>query len=64
MSLVRRAGGLLLVSLTISGCGLTPDPPPQIDQSAYSGTGDLMAKCMQYASQSYCEQQIWGGGEQ
>jgi hypothetical protein len=64
MSLVRRAVGLLVLSLTIAGCGLTPDPPQQVDRSDYSGTGDLMAKCMQYASQSYCEREIWGGGEQ
>jgi hypothetical protein len=51
-----------LLLLAASGCGLQPDPPPQIDQSAYSGTGDLMARCMQYGSQSYCEQEIWGGG--
>lgn len=45
-----------------AGCQFTPDPPPEFDKSDFSGTGDLMARCMQFASQSYCEQQIWGGG--
>ena len=50
----------LLVLLT-AGCGLQPDPPPSLPVTAYSGSGDVMAKCMQYASESYCERQIWGG---
>ena len=57
---------LLMIGCTVVvvvACQLTPDPPPQIDKSAYSGTGDLMARCMQYASESYCEREVWGGGE-
>lgn len=53
-------GSVSLASIT--ACGLKPDPSPQIPVTAYGGTGDLMAKCMQYASESYCEQQVWGGG--
>ena len=49
--------------LAISGCGLQPDPPPQFSQSDFNGTGDKMAACMQFASQSYCEREIWGGNE-
>jgi hypothetical protein len=51
------------VLVAASGCGANSSAPPQIPQSAYSGTGDLMAQCMQYASESYCEREIWGGGE-
>jgi hypothetical protein len=54
---------VLMLLLAVGGCGLKPDPPPQIPRTAFSGTGDLMARCMQYASQSYCEQEVWGGGE-
>jgi hypothetical protein len=54
----------LFLLVAASGCsGSNSSPPPQIPQSAYSGTGDLMAQCMQYASQSYCEREIWGGNE-
>ena len=34
-----------------------------IAKSDYGGTGDLMARCMQYASESHCEREIWGGDE-
>jgi hypothetical protein len=47
--------------LLVAGCGLTPDPPPNLPKEAFGGTGDLMARCMAYASQSYCHDEIWGG---
>lgn len=60
------AGGAALAFaalFALAGCGLQPDPPPQFDRSDFSGTGDKMAACMQYGSQSYCEREIWGGNE-
>lgn len=57
-----RAGALAIV-LAAAGCGLQPDPPPQFNQADFSGTGDKMAACMKFASQSYCEREIWGGNE-
>ena len=63
---MRTAGeALIIVSVlaAASSCGANSSTPPQIPQSAYSGTGDLMAQCMQYASESYCERQIWGGDD-
>ena len=62
----RTAGGIgvaCLVLVATAACGLQPDPPPAFDRSDYSGTGDKMAACMQYASESYCERQVWGGNE-
>lgn len=62
----RKLAGILAASLlagSLAACGLEPDPPPVVPTEDYSGTGDLMAKCMQFASQSHCEQEIWGGGE-
>jgi hypothetical protein len=47
----------------LSSCGLQPDPPPHFDPGDFTGTGTEMAKCMQYASESYCEREIWGGNE-
>ncbi len=44
-----------------SACGIQPDPPPQIDPSAYGGMGEEMARCMRYASESYCKSELWGG---
>ncbi|MCU0838641.1 MAG: hypothetical protein MUE49_07950 [Rhodospirillales bacterium] len=44
-------------------CSLQPDPPPEFPLSAYGGMGDVMAKCMQYASESVCYQQTWGSDE-
>lgn len=63
---MRTAGKGLIIAFVLaaaSGCGTNSSAPPQIPQSAYSGTGDLMAQCMQYASESYCERQIWGGDD-
>ena len=59
-----RACAIVVAALMLSpvgGCGLQPTPPPQFDYADFGGTGDLMTKCMQYASQWYCERQIWGG---
>ena len=50
-----------LAMLPLAGCTWQPTPPPQFDYADFGGTGDLMTKCMQYGSQSYCERQIWGG---
>lgn len=61
------AGAIGIVCLAIiatSGCGLQPDPPVAFDRSDFSSTGDKMSACMQYASESYCEREIWGGNEQ
>jgi len=61
----RRSAALAaaLLFAAVSACSVQPDPPPSFPTDAFSGTGDLMARCMQFASQSYCEQQVWGGGE-
>jgi hypothetical protein len=63
MRAVFRRAGVAGLGLLLAGCGLHPDPPPSFPATAFGGTGDLMARCMQYASQSYCEQDIWGGEE-
>jgi hypothetical protein len=55
--------GLAAVTLLLVGCGIQPDPPPSFPTSAFSGMGDVMAKCMQYASQSTCERSTWGSDE-
>jgi hypothetical protein len=63
---LRTAGGVGFICLmlaAIAGCVLQPDPPPTFDRSDFSGTGDKMAACMTFASQSYCEREIWGGNE-
>ncbi len=62
VALVARAGALAVV-LATAACGLQPDPPPQFNQADFSGTGDKMAACMKFASESYCEREIWGGNE-
>ena len=60
----RRAGAAAAGALLLlAACGLRPDPPPSLPVTVYGGTGDLMARCMQYASESYCEREIWGGNE-
>jgi hypothetical protein len=53
----------LFLLVATGGCGSDAGPPSEIPKSAYSGTGDLMAQCMQYASESYCEREIWGGND-
>lgn len=63
MGAVLLRSGVALAVLLAAGCGLRPDPPPTLPITAFSGSGDLMARCMEYASQSYCEQKILGGGE-
>jgi hypothetical protein len=61
MHKARRLAAVLMLLPLLAGCGLQPTPPPQFDYADFGGTGDLMSKCMQYASQWYCERQIWGG---
>ena len=63
MMSVGKAVIALFLLVSAIGCSANSNAPPQIPHSAYSGTGDLMAQCMQYASESYCEREIWGGGE-
>jgi hypothetical protein len=63
MRTAAKVVSALFLLVAASGCGSNSSAPPQIPQSAYSGTGDLMAQCMQYASESYCEREIWGGNE-
>lgn len=60
-TLIRLAAGLM--ALMLMACGSSPEQPLSIRKSDYSGTGDLMAQCMQYASESYCERDVWGGDE-
>lgn len=62
MKMLSRRLGAMLIVLTASACAADRSPQP-IAKSEYGGTGDLMARCMQYASESYCERQIWGGDE-
>jgi hypothetical protein len=57
-------GAACLVLVGTAACELQPDPPPTFYRSDFSGTGDKMAECMAFASQSYCEREIWGGNEQ
>lgn len=63
MRAVFRRAGVAGALLLVAACGLRPDPPLSLPVTAYSGTGDLMARCMQYGSESYCEREIWGGNE-
>jgi hypothetical protein len=49
----------LLVLAPAAACGSNTDQPRQMPKSDYSGTGDLLAQCMRYASESYCEREIW-----
>ncbi|MBK8176731.1 MAG: hypothetical protein IPK66_16190 [Rhodospirillales bacterium] len=53
----------VLPAVLVAACGLQPDPPPQFDSTDFAGTGKEMARCMEFASQSTCENEIWGGGE-
>lgn len=62
MHSVRQLSATALFVLS-AACSLSPTPPPSIPIEAYGGMGDRMAQCMQFASESYCEQQVWGGGE-
>jgi hypothetical protein len=62
-AIVVRSGVALALFL-VAGCGLQSDPPPSFPITDFGGTGDLMARCMQYASESYCEREVWGGNEQ
>ncbi|MCU0838640.1 MAG: hypothetical protein MUE49_07945 [Rhodospirillales bacterium] len=57
---MRRLVALML-PLMLAGCGIQPDPPPEIPPSAYGGMGDMMAKCMEYGSESQCYRSTWGG---
>jgi hypothetical protein len=63
MTATAKFVSALFLLAAASGCGATLSAPPEIPKYAYSGTGDLMAQCMQYASESYCEREIWGGND-
>ena len=62
MIMLSRGLGALLIVLITGACAADRNPQP-IAKSEYGGTGDLMARCMQYASESYCERETWGGDE-
>ena len=59
----RFVAALLLAGGSLAGCSLQPDPPPPIPPSAYGGMGDRMGQCLQYASESACLKQTWGGDD-
>jgi len=54
---------MVVAAMALASCGIKPDPPPDIPLSAFGGMGDVMAKCMQYASESYCYRSTWGSDE-
>ena len=58
----KLAAGVLTL-ITLAACETDSPQSRLIPQSAYSGTGDVMARCMQYASESYCQREIWGGND-
>jgi hypothetical protein len=43
----------------LAACPLQPDPRPEVPLAAYGGMGD----CMEYASESTCLKQTWGGDD-
>lgn len=61
MSVSIRFVAAVLV-MGVAACGSESKQRP-IQKSDYGGTGDLMARCMQHASESYCEREVWGGHE-
>lgn len=61
MSVLIRLVAAVLV-IVAAACGAESKQRP-IQKSDYGGTGDLMARCMQHASESYCEREVWGGHE-
>lgn len=54
---------LIAIAAPLMACDLQPDPPPEVQLSAYGGMGDRMGQCMKYASESYCLKQTWGGDD-
>lgn len=61
MSVLIRLVAAVLVTVA-AACGAESNQRP-IQKSDYGGTGDLMARCMRHASESYCEREVWGGHE-
>lgn len=57
---IRLVAAVLVMG--VAACGSESKQRP-IQKSDYGGTGDLMARCMQHASESYCEREVWGGHE-
>lgn len=57
---IRLVAAVLVMG--VAACGSESKQRP-IQESDYGGTGDLMARCMQHASESYCEREVWGGHE-
>ncbi len=60
---MTKLAAILAAAATLVACGIQPDPPPEFPLSAFGGMGDVMAKCMQYASESTCLRQTWGGDD-
>lgn len=58
-----RLMSAIMIAAPLAGCSLQPDPPPQVQLSAYGGMGDRMGQCLQYASESACLKQTWGGDD-
>ena len=46
----------VVIAVPLAGCSLQPDPPPQVQLSAYGGMGDRMGQCLQYASEVHLPQ--------
>lgn len=49
--------------ISVGGCAAGSTTGSGLAVPAYGGMDDRMASCMRYASESYCEREIWGGNE-
>ena len=59
----RFVAVILLAATPLAACTLEPDPRPEVPLAAYGGMGDRMGQCMEYASESTCLKQTWGGDD-